>query len=1173
MENRTPLFLLVVAIISAAILGAGRMEQASPKQQATSPANPQIAGVKEKAQPGFSPSATLEAQCLDAPPPLRPLCEYFYALNDPKDTKIQNWWSRPWVDHAQNKIHFLIALVSDPEKTRDLLRFDLTVESIQSAAESVEFTFSRYWIPWTPQSSEDQKSKELEKPKEEPGILLFCKRSVASLPEVLVVFLVGESPLTGINGVMFQNALYYQDLLTRSPSLNIYVSGPNYTGTFPSLAKSIADAEKRFPQVARHYEVISPSATVKSVEDNFRRWSRGKVVYDSAIHNGDYAIQQNFQSYVRDRWGYSDDFAVLSESGTAFGSYSRISDPKNKSAQLSQDRQNQPQASQKAPANSTGLRIQFPRQISRLRNAYPDPTRDIMLRDEAIQFSPENRKLPVPMKDTLIGKDSVPTFSAKQIPVSQEAILLEIASLLQREKTAFINIVSSDVFDSIFLCSYLRRACPEARLFQANADLLFVRAVATQPLEGILSVTTFPLFLRNQLWSPRRNDAAAPILNPMSNRMSFGVYNACLALLKKELNIKVPMLLEYDWQNKGYENNPPLWLTVIGTNGYWPIALLDTPKDEDSLLLKSPTTRASGVPQPGTPTALWHYLFWSLIWISIIIFLSILLAQMIPEKAPIWIHRLLAGLKVAPTEDEACGRAFFLLAGSTFLGLMVFILASPVWMLESHNRHPWWIWIDTSMSAVVLCLSIAAGIFPFIVLVRHQGLTEFLKDWYLYFRLFCGVFAFGFVWIWWKDVLGSGSHLEGFFFAYRSLDLVNGVSPGLPLLLLASVILLLSILHARRHALYLKTPEELPKLGSTETNSSIAKYVKNAAEPLKHPMLSKQGKGYLLLAAGLSIVLFLPYTMPLSLESRGYDILYHVSLRLVIIILVLSWARFLLSWSSLRRLLDLLERHPLKEAFSRIPTICDTSPILPGKGSHFIEDSICATSRILESFLRQPLAIEYRNQLNVIRTDLDAAIERYLAEDAVKRAPDTGTLKSIYGLHVKAGDLIVPELEKDWKDRYAEAAKPKKETKGSAEKTVAITAVSRGEEFVALQYASFVGLLLKQLRNLLYFFTTGYFLVIVSTLVYPFRSSYQFMWVETVAFLILGAPVVVALVQVETNEGLKRLTAREKGNISRTLLRLATYGALPLLGLIGSHFPALGSYLVSLLQPAVQALR
>src|SRR5690606_22513397 len=112
-----------------------------------------------------------------------------------------------------------------------------------------------------------------------------------------------------------------------------------------------------------------------------------------------------------------------------------------------------------------------------------------------------------------------------------------------------------------------------------------------------------------------------------------------------------------------------------------------------------------------------------------------------------------------------------------------------------------------------------------------------------------------------------------------------------------------------------------------------------------------------------------------------------------------------------------------------------------------------------------------------------------------------------------------------------------------------------------------------QLRDLRFYVATSYCVGVMSALVYPIRGVQMIVWAATIGFVVLGTPVVIALVQMERDEILRRLS-RGKGEPGtfRLLKRLAVFGALPILAMIGSYFPGIGHYMLNWLEPALKAL-
>jgi hypothetical protein len=115
------------------------------------------------------------------------------------------------------QIKAMIATVPDPVNSHRVLQYDRALEAIERAVSSASYTFDRYWIPWDevyslPQSDPDKLAAIDEKRhrrEEQPGVLLFRK----SENDLLAVFLVGETPTSGINKIAFVHAVEYSNTL------------------------------------------------------------------------------------------------------------------------------------------------------------------------------------------------------------------------------------------------------------------------------------------------------------------------------------------------------------------------------------------------------------------------------------------------------------------------------------------------------------------------------------------------------------------------------------------------------------------------------------------------------------------------------------------------------------------------------------------------------------------------------------------------------------------------------------------------------------------------------------------------------------------------------------------------------------------------------------------------
>ncbi len=77
----------------------------------------------------------------------------------------------------------------------------------------------------------------------------------------------------------------------------------------------------------------------------------------------------------------------------------------------------------------------------------------------------------------------------------------------------------------------------------------------------------------------------------------------------------------------------------------------------------------------------------------------------------------------------------------------------------------------------------------------------------------------------------------------------------------------------------------------------------------------------MIVAAGLLgwLVFFNPLKALASVEGAFYDVLLSALSTVVVVMYVLILIRFFVAWRKLRKMLQRLERHPLRYAFTRLP--------------------------------------------------------------------------------------------------------------------------------------------------------------------------------------------------------------------------------------------------------------
>lgn len=569
---------------------------------------------------------------------------------------------RWWRSRLQNRYDWIIATVPDPELCDLKLNFDREVNSLQNAAESAGYHFDRYWFPWKDADaakSSGNEDQEDDSRRNLPGILLF-RASPENLDpqtkraEDLVVFLVGETPTSGIAAAPFKNAVRLGEFSKRE--VPIKIAGPGFSGSFPSLEK-VLDGE----QPAEIYTWTSDSQS-QTVFQTDRPKAKLKASTDSSAR-----LMERFCFYLRRTWKEKHPIVLLVEESTAFGS-GFVTSMAEKRGEL-----------------EPIYVVKFPRGISKLRNATEDK-QQIPGFEGAKSTGAIARQLPFTLKDEQTGKSELPFYSKEQSPVSQESVLLSIASLMKKSSLHYAGIIATDPLDLLFLTRFLHSASPNTRVFTQESDLLFQHGADGSGYAGLLTVTNYPLFAYNQIWTGSANDGTLQIF-PSGNAES--IYNAVIELLPAGVHSR--QLREYadPFALGAAARKPPLWVTVASGNGYAPVDVLGA-NDETGDLKLAPSFLApadSPAPQDSKPRWIpeywqsWGYCFTCLCCLCIVYAAAVLLAR--PEGS-----RFLAIFSVKPKEERPLPRAQFLfLLGLCLSVLLAMWLVAPFIVMVQNNAQ------------------------------------------------------------------------------------------------------------------------------------------------------------------------------------------------------------------------------------------------------------------------------------------------------------------------------------------------------------------------------------------------------------------------------------------------------------------------------------------------------
>jgi hypothetical protein len=1176
---------------------------------------------------------------------------------DGEEIPIENPRSEIWCIPDGEPVEVLIATVPNPAHTRMALMFDRAVEALQLAAQSMNYVADQYWLPWETEAqpewkdydSQQQAAKDEEQKEAQPGVLMFRWNGERNkpMPSVLYVFLVAETSTSGLNGAQFNNAVdYIHDVCSMNSTFHmtcnpndIHIIGPTFSGSLESLRRLTKNRREQLSKDYRQQIFTAYSGTVSSICAQITQGVSGE---SSSFCDAQPKLLENlkFKSFVTDTESAVDEFmkllhanhdincgndpevAILSEAATTYGSTTA---PK-----LTLPKLNVGSTSDKRCFTS----FSYPREIAALRNAYNKPG--------AEGGASGNQKkdmtsvyLPFNLSDDANSRDEPPDYSRQQGPIAKEAVLMEFAAELRRDHYKYIGITGTNVLDILFLVSFLRSACPDARLFVFNSDLLFEREIDNAPFIGTLAITTYPLVPRNLDWTLGNPGTWLGRL-PFADHYEEGGYNASLATLKEMLCGEERDLYEAAAPFHHEGDKLPLWLTVVGTGGYWPVQLLHP---SSSGTAQKPELNK----QDFSPA--WKAM------LTLLCGFGVLHMMLLLSASPLGMRfRDLSLLTAAPAQ-----RLFFIHLASASLALAIAMLVVPAWRFGNQGGFFVEILKGSAPAIGIGLLCTCAGLHLNYFLRRrwelksgkdgerignavaekllgmlawrniHPDETAFKESINLgvpalaafIIWIATGIFAWG-----WFNLFSANTYYYGFFFAYRTVHLATGVSPFMPVLPLLAAIYLWSIFEMWR----LRFNDRMrPRIKGTEHMPGSA-MEQEVANSVKNYLLRPRYAIAFLLVYGIWFLL-IDFRHPFELfEQRGFGTIYELLFFIVVALMLSSGFRLGQLWSELHAILIDLERSPIRVAFDRLKGF-SWSPIWRQGGDdaewNYMSRSL-HTMQQTRNWNSAPvdakeekleLPKECRDQIENVEktvTELKTALAG-LQRDEFKQSlvPVTARVHAEYREYFRSGKAapesfaelyyelqsrlselqgsLADVLNSFWKilkDRWEkgqihldEDEEPEKNEQPvcvcqTEELTIAQEQVRRMGEFVALRYVAFIRCTLGHIRHMLMYCAISFSLVLISLNVYSFEPHQTLIWSFTAIFFVIGSITVAVLMQIHRDPILSRVTDTKANELGAEFyMRILSLGAVPVLTLLATHFPSIGRGLLSLFQPGLEALK
>ncbi len=419
-------------------------------------------------------------------------------------------------------VQVILATIPDPVASHFSLYFDRDIEALEAAAANSGFAISQFWLPWesaeapSPGATESSRLAENKAKAQEPGVLVFHRGD----RKRLFIFLVGETPTTGIDRVQFAHALGYMKQVIEKPATGktaliqppgsacdeasaIRIAGPHFSGSFLGMGE-ILSSPGILPKKNSCLEIINPKASSPPLISIFTRklvdasllpaTSTGNARVPSAKAcpagkscfislNLPYSSQGNPTLTYLDKLGYStESMAWLSEDESAY----------NAASVAAQDDTTVPL--NVIPQPNVKLQLHYPRDLSSLRNR-SDSSTSSGAEINGVKIPLLN--VPVTLGETRHNAQDTPRAFAVDQEVSRiDHALGAIAERLRRSQTRVLIISASNVLDTLYLLKYFHQHLPNMRFVTLESDEFEVGRPQDVDLTGTLSVSDLPL-LRN----------------------------------------------------------------------------------------------------------------------------------------------------------------------------------------------------------------------------------------------------------------------------------------------------------------------------------------------------------------------------------------------------------------------------------------------------------------------------------------------------------------------------------------------------------------------------------------------------------------------------------------------------------------------------------------------------
>ena len=759
--------------------------------------------------------------------------------------------------------------------------------------------------------------------------------------------------------------------------------------------------------------------------------------------------------------------------------------------------------------------LHFPRDISAVRGAYEQNQQLQKAIEQEAQTTTAHPSVALVGEAPTNGPGSVPIQSSVGTAATEDLEMQEISQRLHQGHFRLASLRATNPLDSVFLRQYFAARNPDLQFYLLEPDILFTHPPEVNAFRGTLAVSRYSLLAKDE----------RPML-VFPSKASEGVFWATRSVITRKFLV----------------TQDPLWLSIIGIDGYWPVAKLTTDPAKYAGSSCAPIdNKVDFLINPTKPyITLWLSAGLAVLFVAAALTRGEVLVQNEPQSAPRKWYADFFFNPLAPLVFARRYHAFCLVVG---LSAILLLLSQP--LAEAWNPAVYLTVLPAAPALWVCCpLRRRLPLAP----ISEQPTARLDCQLTPWMTTAVVVAVLAMLWFLSFKVLSNQNNDWSHFAAYRAVHLGNGVNPLLPLLLTGFSLVCCAWYHFQR---FIFASERFVPLDLTDFGTLLGPYER------VRDILARYATGPAMIsavvAAGLVVGITQLYNSALTIEGGSYDRAVVIVLASSAFFTVLSVCQFLQAWWNFSDFLVALQGLPIRHVFFKLPRELGSVALF----------SVAPRERSYLYLLRARDCLRKISCLpEGMAQDVETAMTALLARAGADKRETSTEARTANASFLRANSFILSYLQRQvWCKGDSELP----ELAATREPNVALA-----EEFIALRFLSFIRYATLQLRNLLTYFSVGFILQVMAVSSYPFFSRSLSKLFILITFSILSTAAGYVLWGMGRDTTLRSLATDNKGSDHPIALQTLQSASLPLLAFASTYFPDLGNVLFGWIGAALE---